>query len=82
MTCCGNRRALTSVASADGAWVEFQLVGPKAITVFGPLTRHQYRFSGPGARVAVDPRDARSIEGVPNLRRVREPSGTLGSRNS
>src|SRR5262249_19575060 len=82
MTCCGNRRALTGVASADGAWVEFQLIGPKAITVFGPLTRHQYRFSGPGARVAVETRDARSIEGGPNLRRVGEAYGTLGSRNS
>lgn len=82
MKCCGNRRALMSVAPADGAWVEFQFIGQKAITVFGPLTRHQYRFSGPGARVAVDPRDARSIAGVPNLRRVREPSGTPSSANS
>jgi hypothetical protein len=70
MTCCGARRAQASAASAVGAWIEFQYVGPTAITVFGPLTRNRYRFSAPGARVAIDPRDARSMSGVPNLRRV------------
>ena len=78
MTCCGNRRA--SVAAADDAWVEFQLVGPRAVTVFGPLTRNQYRFAAPGARVAVDPRDARSIDGVPNLRRVPASAATPSGR--
>jgi hypothetical protein len=53
-----------------GAWIEFLCVGARAITVIGPVSRHQYRFAGPGARVAVDPRDAPSVDGVPNLRRV------------
>lgn len=78
MTCCGTRRALAGAASADGTWVEFQYVGPTAVTVFGPVTRNRYRFPGPGARVAIDPRDARSIEGVPNVRRVYVPAGRQG----
>jgi hypothetical protein len=45
------------------------------MTVFGPQTRIRYRFPGPGARVAVDPRDARSMEGVPHVRRVMKPGG-------
>jgi len=40
------------------------------MNVLGPVTRNQYRFPGPGARVAVDPRDAPSIASVPNLRRA------------
>jgi hypothetical protein len=71
MTCCGNRRALAKNVSADGAWIEYQAVGRGGLSVYGPVTRHHYRFSGPGARVAVDPRDARSIDRVPGLRRVR-----------
>jgi hypothetical protein len=76
MSCCGGRRAAASTAATTGAWVEFCSVGTKAITVLGPITRNQYRFVGPGARVAVDPRDARSIDGVPNLRRVIGPSAS------
>jgi hypothetical protein len=75
MSCCGSRRAAASAAAAAGVWVEFHYVGQNAITVFGPVTRHQYRFAGPGARVAVDPRDARAIDGVRNLRRVPASSG-------
>jgi hypothetical protein len=74
MSCCGSRRAAASAAAAADVWVEFHYVGQNAITVFGPVTRHQYRFAGPGARVAVDPRDARAIDGVKNLRRVPVPS--------
>jgi hypothetical protein len=75
MSCCGSRRAAASAAAVAGVWVEFHYVGQNAITVFGPVTRHQYRFAGPGARVAVDPRDARAIGGVRNLRRIPAPSG-------
>jgi hypothetical protein len=70
MSCCGGRRAAARAASSDGAWVEFHYVGSTAMNVLGPVTRHQYRFPGPGARVAVDPRDAPSIASVPNLRRA------------
>jgi hypothetical protein len=56
--------------AAAGAWIEFLYIGTRAVTVIGPVSRNQYRFVGPGARVAVDPRDAPSVDGVPNLRRV------------
>lgn len=79
MSCCGSRRAAASAVTTTGAWVEFHYVGSSAITVFGPVTRHQYRFAGPGARVAVDPRDARAIDSIRNLRRV---LGSSGSRSS
>jgi hypothetical protein len=78
MACCGSRRAAAVAAATAGAWVEFQYVGSSAVTVFGPVTRHQYRFAGPGARVAVDPRDARAVESVRNLRRV--PGQSSGRR--
>jgi hypothetical protein len=79
MSCCGGRRAAASAVAAAGVWVEFRYVGPTAMTVFGPVTRHQYRFAGPGARVAVDPRDARAIDAVRNLRRVPGPSSPRNS---
>jgi hypothetical protein len=72
MSCCGSRYAPES--SGDDAWIEFLYVGARAITVIGPVSRNQYRFMGPGARVAIDPRDARSVDGVPNLRRVARPA--------
>jgi hypothetical protein len=53
------------------AWIAFEYVGTTAMTVIGPATRHEYRFAGPGARVAIDPRDARSFDAVPKLRRIR-----------
>jgi hypothetical protein len=70
MSCCGGRRAAASAPFTTGSWVEFRYVGSRSMTVFGPVTRHHYRFAGPGARVAVDPRDARSLAGVPKLRRA------------
>ncbi len=70
MNCCGQRRASMAAPSADGAWTEFEYVGATAMNVFGAETRNRYRFAGPGARVAIDPRDAASIAGVPNVRRV------------
>jgi hypothetical protein len=48
----------------------FEYQGATAATVIGPVTRRVYRFDGPRARVAVDPRDAPSIAALPNLRRV------------
>jgi len=46
----------------------FQYVGTTGLTVEGPITGKRYRFAAPGARVAVDGRDAPSVRGVPNLR--------------
>jgi hypothetical protein len=84
MSCCGGKRRHwnreSSVASSDmgvsltpspeGPGVFFEYQGRTALTVRGPLTGRRYRFSAPGARVAVDARDAPAIVGVPNLKRV------------
>lgn len=78
MTCCGSRYRASNNTAAPDAWIEFLCVGQRAITVIGPVSRHQYRFAGPGARVAVDPRDAPSVDGVPNLRRVIRPPKVHG----
>jgi hypothetical protein len=70
MACCGDRRATAGAGAPTEVWVEFHYVGSSSLTVVGPATRYLYRFAAPGARVAVDPRDARSFDGVPKLRRV------------
>ena len=54
----------------ESVWFEY--TGPTALTALGPITNHRYRFTVPGARVAVDARDAASITGVPHLKRVRD----------
>jgi len=51
--------------------VFFEYVGETGLTVLGPITGRHYRFSAPGARVAVDSRDAPSVMAVPHLRPVR-----------
>jgi hypothetical protein len=48
----------------------FEYIGNTGLTVYGAVTRTRYRFLNPGMRVLVDVRDARSLAGVPNLRRV------------
>lgn len=47
----------------------FEYTGATALTVFGAGTGVRYRFAHPGARVAVQPRDAPAMSGVPSLRR-------------
>ena len=81
MPCCGGRRATaaaqwpTMTPAAPGLppqsarLVEFIYTGRTALTAQGPITRQRYRFSGTGARLMVDSRDAPSLDGVPNLRR-------------
>lgn len=87
MPCCGKGRAELNqawgaattteppagevYASPSGATVEFEYVGTTGLTAVGPITGRRYRFDGPGARVAVDARDAPSLMAVPRLRRVR-----------
>ncbi len=87
MSCCGGKRQTlvqplanpiqndsterTSLRHAETVWVHFEYTGKTGLTVLGPITGSRYRFSGPGAVVAVDRRDAPSIAAVPNLRRVR-----------
>ena len=46
----------------------FEYLGDTGLTAVGPITGRRYRFNGPGARVAVDSRDAPSMRAVPNLR--------------
>ena len=49
----------------------FQYVGGTALTVIGPVSGRRYRFTKPGVRLAVDPRDRPSLAKVPRLREVR-----------
>jgi hypothetical protein len=57
--------------------VYFQYLGKTGVTVIGPWTRQRYCFDRPGAVVAVDPRDRRSLSIVPVLRQVRKPTETV-----
>ena len=50
--------------------VYFQYVGASVLTAYGPVSGRSYRFNTSGAVLAVDPRDQRSLETVPKLRRV------------
>jgi hypothetical protein len=56
---------------ASPSAVFFEYIGETGLTAFGPITGRHYRFSAPGARVAVDGRDAPSVMAVPSLRPVR-----------
>jgi hypothetical protein len=56
-----------------GAVVEFEHNGASALTVVSPLTGKTYRFDGPGARVAIDPRDRSWVAFVPSLKAVGRP---------
>jgi hypothetical protein len=48
----------------------FEYVGASTLRVVGPVTRREYWFSRPGARAAVDARDAAAVTAVPRLVRV------------
>ncbi len=56
-----------------GIAVYFQYQGASVLGVYGPVSGRSYRFNNPGAVLAVDPRDRRSLEAVPKLRRVAGP---------
>jgi hypothetical protein len=83
MACCGEKRqqqhrtygGTVSGGRRPGAaalpprvFVEY--TGATAIAVVGPVSGLRYVFDGPGARAEVDPRDRRSLLGVPGLREV------------
>ena len=55
------------------ASVEFEYIGPTAMTVRGPFSGERYRFHYPGARLRVHPNDASSLKAVPNLQAVPSP---------
>lgn len=78
--CCGKKRqALTTTPPGDrterppptmkGA-VYLRYFGTQALTTVGPVSGRVYRFAGPGATHAVDPADAPSLSGIPNMRRI------------
>jgi hypothetical protein len=84
MACCGRRSGWTTTperqhgepapvarAAAQQAPVEFEYVGPTAMTVTGGGSGRRYRFAATGARLVVDASDAAAFAGVPNLRRRR-----------
>lgn len=50
--------------------VFFEYSGATAVAVTGRVSGARYVFRGPGVRVEVDPRDRRSLAGVPGLREV------------
>jgi hypothetical protein len=72
-------RLLGGMATPSPTWVgvggvaEFEHNGASALTVVSPLTGKTYRFDGPGARVAVDPRDRSWVAFVPTLKPVGRP---------
>jgi hypothetical protein len=51
--------------------VMFEYRGATALTVVGAGTGRRYRFAHPGAVVAADLADRRSLAAVPTLRQVR-----------
>ena len=56
--------------------IRYQYIGETGLTVFGGVTRGRYRFSHPGAQVAVDARDRSSLDAVPSLKRVSGPAAS------
>jgi hypothetical protein len=46
------------------------------MTAMGAATGDRYRFDSPGAIVAVDIRDERSLRAIPHLRRVHLPAAS------
>lgn len=63
--------ASSMVRGTAGASVQFEYVGRTSLTSIGPITGQRYRFGMPGARVAVDLRDRRSLLSIPHLRQIR-----------
>lgn len=55
------------------ASVEFEYVGPTAMTVRGPFSGARYRFHYPGARLRVHPHDSSSLAAIPNLQAISPP---------
>jgi hypothetical protein len=81
--CCGrsktaNQYTIPNHVSALQAPVSFSLqsgpafeyTGATALTVVGPVTGARYRFSRPGSRAHVDPRDSAALARVPVLRPI------------
>ena len=50
--------------------VLYEYTGSTGMTVAGPISGQKYRFGSPGSKLQIDPRDAPSLAGLPNLRRL------------
>ena len=80
MACCGQRRAQVSMsgkmAKATKPYrptpraVLYEYTGTTGMSVTGPVSGLTYRFGLPGAKLQIDARDASSMAGLPNLRRL------------
>lgn len=80
MACCGKNRWTPPIETNEAPTVSytppaptfqnFVYVGNTALTAIGVATGRHYRFAATGSVVAVDLRDAPSMTGVPNLRRL------------
>jgi hypothetical protein len=68
MSCCGKKNEAAQPVRYSMAI--FRYDGNTSLTVYGASGK-RYRFSEPGAEVAVDPRDRESLRKVPVLREVR-----------
>jgi hypothetical protein len=66
----GTPNVRPSTMSNQTSHPQFEYVGKTALTVVSPLTRRQYRFARPGARLEADVRDRAWLTFVPNLQRV------------
>jgi hypothetical protein len=69
MSCCGSKRAALPVYAVSRP-VTFEYEGHTSLTAVGAVTRRLYWFAGRKSRVAVDSRDAESLDSVPSLLRV------------
>lgn len=74
MPCCGQQRAQWLGSNPWGGRAPerhfFRYEGDTALTVAGPVSGRYYRFPVSGAAVEADPRDAPSLEQVPQLHKV------------
>jgi hypothetical protein len=53
---------------AANAWIELTYVGPKALSLTGPVTGARYHFGWRGATLPVDRRDAQELMARDDLR--------------
>lgn len=80
MACCGQRRAM---AAGSGKVIQanrfarpishsalYEYTGATGMSVTGSGSGTRYRFSHPGSKLQIDPRDIAAMAGLPNLRRV------------
>ena len=78
MSCCGKQRAnwkgesqrIPGAQPVNPQFIYFRYGGAGTITIRGSVTGRAYRFSGAGAIIATDPRDAPFIARVPLVEQV------------